>query len=57
MTLDPDALDRSKQDLAGTLRTLRLQAGLTGDRLAVRCGMSQSKIETLSRLKRSGPRP
>ncbi|WP_405360686.1 helix-turn-helix transcriptional regulator [Kitasatospora sp. NBC_00085] len=47
MTLDPDQLGRSKQDLAGSLRKLRLQAGLTGDRLAVRCGISQSKISKI----------
>ncbi|MFF1794760.1 helix-turn-helix domain-containing protein [Kitasatospora sp. NPDC058263] len=47
MTLDPDQLGRSKQDLAEMLRNLRLQAGLTGDRLAVRCGISQSKISKI----------
>ncbi|SDT68091.1 Helix-turn-helix domain-containing protein [Streptomyces sp. TLI_053] len=47
MTLEPDRLGRSKRDLAGMLRELRLQAGLTGDRLAVRCGISQSKISKI----------
>ncbi|GAA1501542.1 helix-turn-helix transcriptional regulator [Kitasatospora kazusensis] len=47
MTLDPDQLGRSRQDLAEMLRNLRLQAGLTGDRLSVRCGISQSKISKI----------
>ncbi|MFJ7245683.1 Scr1 family TA system antitoxin-like transcriptional regulator [Kitasatospora sp. NPDC098652] len=47
MILDPDQLGRSKSDLAETLRRLRLEAGLTGDRLSVRCGMSQSKISKI----------
>ncbi|WP_316526807.1 helix-turn-helix domain-containing protein [Kitasatospora brasiliensis] len=47
MTLDPDQLGRSKADLAETLRNLRLEAGLTGDRLSVRCGISQSKISKI----------
>ncbi|RGD60950.1 XRE family transcriptional regulator [Kitasatospora xanthocidica] len=47
MTLDPDQLGRSKTDLAETLRRLRLEAGLTGDRLSVRCGISQSKISKI----------
>ncbi|MFJ2806261.1 helix-turn-helix domain-containing protein [Kitasatospora sp. NPDC086801] len=47
MTLDPDQLGRSKSDLAETLRRLRLEAGLTGDRLSVRCGISQSKISKI----------
>ncbi|WP_405020582.1 helix-turn-helix domain-containing protein [Kitasatospora sp. NBC_00070] len=47
MTLDPDQLGRSKSDLAEALRRLRLEAGLTGDRLSARCGISQSKISKL----------
>ncbi|MFI9360061.1 helix-turn-helix domain-containing protein [Kitasatospora sp. NPDC053057] len=47
MTLDPDQLDRSKSDLAEMLRRLRLEAGLTGDRLSARCGISQSKISKI----------
>ncbi|MEC4018378.1 helix-turn-helix domain-containing protein [Streptomyces sp. H27-D2] len=49
MTLDPEQLGKSKADLAEKLRELRKRAGLTGDRLAKRCNMSQStisKIET-----------
>ncbi|GAA4181955.1 hypothetical protein GCM10022252_07090 [Streptosporangium oxazolinicum] len=47
MTLDPEQLGRSKQDLAEKLKTLRKQAGLTGDRLARLCSMSQSKISKI----------
>ncbi|WP_327677649.1 helix-turn-helix domain-containing protein [Kitasatospora sp. NBC_00458] len=49
MTFAPEQLDRSKSDLAKLLRELRKRAGLSGDRLARRCGLSQStisKIET-----------
>ncbi|MFF8771679.1 helix-turn-helix domain-containing protein [Kitasatospora sp. NPDC015120] len=49
MTFAPEQLDRSKADLARLLRDLRKRAGLSGDRLARRCGLSQStisKIET-----------
>ncbi|MFI5941217.1 helix-turn-helix domain-containing protein [Streptomyces uncialis] len=44
MSFDPGQLGRSQADLAQTLRALRKQAGLTGDRLARRCNMSQSQI-------------
>ncbi|MFJ4190413.1 helix-turn-helix domain-containing protein [Kitasatospora sp. NPDC089509] len=47
MTFDPRELGRSKSDLAETLRRLRLEAGLTGDRLSARCGISQSKISKI----------
>ncbi|MEU3053296.1 helix-turn-helix domain-containing protein [Streptomyces griseus] len=47
MTLEPEQLGRSKADLAQTLRDLRKRAGLTGDRLAKRCAMSQSKISKI----------
>ncbi|MEV0620709.1 helix-turn-helix transcriptional regulator [Nonomuraea sp. NPDC050404] len=47
MTLDPDQLGRSKQDLAESLKNLRLQAGLTGVRLARLCSMSQSKVSKI----------
>nr|WP_262928464.1 helix-turn-helix transcriptional regulator [Streptomyces sp. TRM68416] len=40
-------MGRSKADLAETLRDLRKRAGLTGDRLAKRCAMSQSKISKI----------
>ncbi|MEV7991144.1 helix-turn-helix transcriptional regulator [Streptomyces sp. NPDC086077] len=44
MTFDPEQLGQSKNDLAEKLRELRKRAGLTGDRLARRCSMSQSQI-------------
>lgn len=44
MTIDPDT---SRQDLAGTLRRLRKAAGLSGERLAARCAMSQSRISRI----------
>jgi len=47
VTLDPEQLGRGKADLAERLRQLRLQAGLTGDRLAARCNISQSKISKI----------
>nr|WP_308293183.1 helix-turn-helix transcriptional regulator [Streptomyces sp. TS71-3] len=37
-------MGRSRNDLAQKLRELRTRAGLTGDRLARRCNMSQSQI-------------
>ncbi|WP_405004830.1 helix-turn-helix domain-containing protein [Kitasatospora purpeofusca] len=47
MTFAPEQLDRSKADLARLLRDLRKRAGLSGDRLARRCGLSQSTISKL----------
>ncbi|QKV94395.1 transcriptional regulator [Streptomyces sp. NA02950] len=44
MTFEPEQLGQSRTDLAETLRELRKRAGLTGDRLARRCNMSQSQI-------------
>lgn len=44
MTFDPEQLGQSRSDLAERLRELRKRAGLTGDRLARRCNMSQSQI-------------
>ncbi|MGW0576591.1 helix-turn-helix domain-containing protein [Streptomyces sp. NPDC002920] len=44
MTFEPQQLGQSKTDLAEKLRELRKRAGLTGDRLARRCNMSQSQI-------------
>lgn len=46
MTIDPD-LRHSGSDLAGTLRKLRKAAGLSGERLAARCAMSQSRISRI----------
>jgi transcriptional regulator with XRE-family HTH domain len=45
--LEPEALGRHKDDLAATLRELRRNAGLTGERLAARCAMSQSKVSKI----------
>ena len=36
-----------QQDLAAVLRQLRQASGLTGDRLAIRVGVSQSKISKI----------
>ncbi|WP_369235068.1 helix-turn-helix domain-containing protein [Streptomyces sp. R21] len=44
MIYEPEQLGQSRNDLADRLRELRKQAGLTGDRLARRCNMSQSQI-------------
>ncbi|ARZ69492.1 DNA-binding helix-turn-helix protein [Streptomyces albireticuli] len=44
MTFEPEQLGQSQTDLAEKLRELRRRAGLTGDRLAKRCNMSQSQI-------------
>jgi transcriptional regulator with XRE-family HTH domain len=45
--LEPESLGRHKDDLAATLRDLRMRAGLTGERLAARCAMSQSKVSKI----------
>ncbi|MER7044840.1 helix-turn-helix domain-containing protein [Streptomyces jumonjinensis] len=47
MTIDPEQLGQPKQELAALLKELRKRAGLTGDRLARRCNMSQSKISRI----------
>ncbi|MEU8772641.1 helix-turn-helix transcriptional regulator [Streptomyces sp. NPDC048606] len=54
MTFEPEQLGQSAQELAATLRKLRKQAGLSGDRLAARCNMSQSKV---SRIENGKVRP
>lgn len=54
MTFEPEQLGQSSQELAATLRKLRKQAGLSGDRLAARCNMSQSKV---SRIENGKVRP
>ncbi|MET9252262.1 Scr1 family TA system antitoxin-like transcriptional regulator [Streptomyces sp. NPDC003717] len=53
MTLEPEQPGRSRTDLAETLRDLRKRAGLTGDRLARRCNMSQSQISKFETGKRT----
>lgn len=45
--LEPEALGQHKDDLAVMLRDLCKRAGLTGERLAARCAMSQSKISKI----------
>jgi transcriptional regulator with XRE-family HTH domain len=44
---EPEELGARKDELAIALRDARKQAGLTGERLAARCGISQSKISKL----------
>lgn len=44
---EPEDLGQRKDELASALRDARKGAGLTGDRLAARCGMSQSKISKI----------
>jgi transcriptional regulator with XRE-family HTH domain len=44
---EPEELGQRKDELATALREARKQAGLTGDRLAARCGISQSKISKI----------
>ncbi|MFJ9949115.1 helix-turn-helix domain-containing protein [Kitasatospora sp. NPDC091207] len=44
MTHDPGRAGEQRRDLAAALKDLRRASGLSGERLAVRCGMSQSKI-------------
>jgi transcriptional regulator with XRE-family HTH domain len=45
--LDPEQAGRDRQNLAETLRDLRRAAGLSGERLALRCHMSQSKVSRI----------
>jgi transcriptional regulator with XRE-family HTH domain len=45
--LEPEQLGQHRNDLAHALKSMRKQAGLTGDRLAARCSMSQSKVSKI----------
>jgi transcriptional regulator with XRE-family HTH domain len=45
--LDPDQEKEKRKSLAEALRELRKAAGLSGERLAVRCAMSQAKISRI----------
>jgi transcriptional regulator with XRE-family HTH domain len=45
--LDPTRAGRDRQNLASALHDLRKVSGLSGDRLARRCGMSQSKVSRI----------
>jgi transcriptional regulator with XRE-family HTH domain len=47
MKLDPTRAGRDRQDLASALHDLRKASGLSGERLARRCGMSQSKVSRI----------
>ncbi|MDT0319630.1 helix-turn-helix domain-containing protein [Streptomyces millisiae] len=47
MALDPERRGDPKRELAEALKELRLRVGLTGDRLARRCNISQSKISRI----------
>jgi transcriptional regulator with XRE-family HTH domain len=44
---EPEDLGQRKDELAAGLREARRRAALTGDRLAARCGISQSKISKI----------
>lgn len=47
MRLDPEQAGRDRQSLAEALGDLRRAAGLSGERLARRCHMSQSKVSRI----------
>jgi transcriptional regulator with XRE-family HTH domain len=47
VSIEPDRQEDNRRDLADLLRKLRRAAGLSGERLAVRCTMSQSKISRI----------
>ena len=47
MKLDPGRSDDDREDLASALLRLRRASGLSGERLARRCGMSQSKVSRI----------
>lgn len=49
MSIEPDRQEATRKELADVLRELRKAYGLSGDRLAARCGMSQSKISRIER--------
>ncbi len=44
---EPEELGQRKDELATAMREARKLAGLTGERLAARCGISQSKISKI----------
>ena len=47
MSLDPTCAGQDRQSLANALHDLRKVSGLSGDRLARRCGMSQSRVSRI----------
>ncbi|WP_075733046.1 helix-turn-helix domain-containing protein [Streptomyces acidiscabies] len=47
MSIEPETQARDRKDLAEALRGLRRASGLSGERLALRCNMSQTKISRI----------
>jgi transcriptional regulator with XRE-family HTH domain len=47
VAIEPEHQARERKDLAEALKGLRLAAGLSGERLAARCNMSQTKISRI----------
>ncbi|MFJ4804328.1 helix-turn-helix domain-containing protein [Streptomyces murinus] len=47
MPIEPETQARERKDLAEALRGLRRASGLSGERLALRCNMSQTKISRI----------
>lgn len=47
--LEPERQEQDRKDLAQALKELRKAAGLSGERLAARCSMSQAKISRIER--------
>ncbi|MFI5728160.1 helix-turn-helix domain-containing protein [Streptomyces cyaneofuscatus] len=47
MPIEPETQARERKDLAEALRGLRRASGLSGERLAIRCSMSQTKISRI----------
>lgn len=47
MSIEPEKRRADRKDLAQALRELRRAAGLSGERLAARCAMSQAKISRI----------
>ncbi|MFJ2373590.1 helix-turn-helix domain-containing protein [Streptomyces sp. NPDC087769] len=45
--IEPEKQTRERRDLAEALRGLRRASGLSGERLAIRCNMSQTKISRI----------
>jgi transcriptional regulator with XRE-family HTH domain len=47
LNVDPTHAGQDRHDLASALHGLRKASGLSGERLARRCGMSQSKVSRI----------
>lgn len=47
MSIEPNRQQADRRNLADVLREVRRAAGLSGERLAARCGISQSKISRI----------